>query len=630
MKKHIFLFLLLGLVYNTELSASRYAFQNISDDLKVSAVAVYRTNELHVTVRGINKAIFKHKVAITLLNENASGYRFPDIYYDKFDKVKRIKASVYDENGKLVEVLRSKDILDMSAVAGGTFHTDARVKTILFPLMKYPYTIEYEYEIISNGILNYPTWSFQPARNVSVERSGVQYVVPTDQEVKFWEVSIPQEVDSFSLKDNIVYTWQMENIPASKANPYASNVYNTPKLYAAPIEFEIDGYKGKMDSWNSFGNWSRELIDGMDDLPADEVKTVKNLVKDIADEREKVRLVYEYMQSKTRYVNISLGIGGWQPMPAKEVSVKGFGDCKALSNYTMALLKAVGIKSYYTLVKAGNNNDINTDFVSNQFNHIILCVPQPNDTIWLECTSQTVPFNFLGQSTSGKHVLLVTENGGELAKTPSFSKGQSVLSNIGTINLNGIVNIAEAKVQTYSSGIYFEHSKALFSMKSAEGINKSLNENLDFLSYEVSDANFTMDKSENPSSTLDYNLLIRNFGVESSYRLFFTPSITKEDYILDDSFGIRVSEYTTKFDSLTYLIPNEYRVEHLPSDVEVESKFGSYSYKLHHDGNSIVLVRSFTLNKGDFPKDDFKDFHSFINTVATKDRERVVLTGAGA
>jgi transglutaminase-like putative cysteine protease len=625
MKKISVIMILLALFASASTFASRYSFRNISDDLKVGAIAVYRTNEMHITVRGINKVNYKRKVAITLLNENASSYRFPDIYYDEFDKVKGVKASVYDENGKLVEVLRSSDILDMSAVAGGSFHTDARVKTLLFPLMKYPYTIEYEYEIISNGILSYPTWAFQPAANVSVERSGVQYIVPHNLNVKFWEVFIPQGVDSLSQKDHIIYTWQMEDIPASKANPYGLKTYRSPKLYATPLEFELDGYKGRTDSWKSFGEWSRLLIDGRDELPESEVKRVKELVKDAKSEREKVKMIYEYMQSRTRYVNIALGIGGWQPAPAKEVSEKGFGDCKALSNYTMALLKAVGVKSYYTLVKAGRNENVNPDFVSNQFNHIILCVPQPNDTIWLECTDQTAPFNFLGQSTSGQHVLLITEQGGIMAKTPNFKKEQNIILNSGTIRINDLVTITYADIQTVFSGIYFEYSQAAYSRKSQEGMKESLNKRLDILSFDVDSASFSMNKTENPTSTLDYKLMIKNFGVENSNRLFFTPSFTKEDFLLNDPFSIRVSENTTESDSLTYVIPFGYKAEYLPSSVEKETKYGSYKFHLISEENKLIFIRNFTLKKGDYPIEEFNEFHAFINSIASKDRERVVL-----
>ena len=61
------------------------------------------------------------------------------------------------------------------------------------------------------------------------------------------------------------------------------------------------------------------------------------------------------MQSRTRYASIQLGIGGYKPAPAMEVSEKGYGDCKGLTNYMSALLKEAGITSYYTWVKSGAN-----------------------------------------------------------------------------------------------------------------------------------------------------------------------------------------------------------------------------------------------------------------------------------
>ena len=64
------------------------------------------------------------------------------------------------------------------------------------------------------------------------------------------------------------------------------------------------------------------------------------------------------------------------PFPATFVDEKKYGDCKALSNYMRALLKAVDIPSYYALIRAGENEEpADFDFPHNNFNHAILCVP---------------------------------------------------------------------------------------------------------------------------------------------------------------------------------------------------------------------------------------------------------------
>jgi hypothetical protein len=75
-----------------------------------------------------------------------------------------------------------------------------------------------------------------------------------------------------------------------------------------------------------------------------------DLVKGFDDPVEKVRTLYNYMQQRTRYVSIQVGIGGWQPFLASVVDEKGYGDCKALAHYMKSILDAVGIRSVYTLV----------------------------------------------------------------------------------------------------------------------------------------------------------------------------------------------------------------------------------------------------------------------------------------
>ncbi len=97
--------------------------------------------------------------------------------------------------------------------------------------------------------------------------------------------------------------------------------------------------------------------------------------------------LYNYLQQNSHYVGIQLGIGGWQTYDAIYVATKKYGDCKALSNFMISLLKEAGIKAHAVVIEAGEDQkDFDKDFAHDPFDHVICCVPLDKDTIWLECT----------------------------------------------------------------------------------------------------------------------------------------------------------------------------------------------------------------------------------------------------
>jgi hypothetical protein len=625
MCKRIILPILILLLVKINAFAYQYALDSIPSKLRIGADAVVRTEQMVFTILEAGKAIERVKIAITLLNENASEYRYASVPYDKFNKIKYVKASVYDEKGRLVKIIKPSEILDMSAISGGVFYSDDRVKLIIFPLMKYPFTIEYEYETSVKSILNYPSWSFQDSPDVSVEKSGIQFIVPKNMSIRFKELNLKYKVDSISIKDKFIYTWQEDNIPTVKTNSYGIPFANrNPRLLAAPFTFEYDGYAGSMKSWKSLGEWNQKIIEGRDVLPDAEIAKIKDLVKDISDERLKVKAVYEYMQSRTRYVAISLGIGGLQPFEAKLVTEKGYGDCKALTNYTMALLKSIGIKSYYALVKSGSFEHIDPNFVSNQFDHVILCVPQPNDTVWLECTSQSLPFNYLSDFTSDRHVLLTTPGGGELAHTPDFKRGENVYKFKGVVNIDKLLNTTTASFTYYSSGIFYGKNDFL-AQQSEDEIKRHLNESLSIPTFQVTKVAYHETKTEKPSSQLEFDMDIRDFTVRSSSRIYFTPCISKTDYLLNEPIAIQISTSYNYTDSLVYKIPSGYQVDYLPQNQKIETAFGVYSYSLSTNNDKVVFYRALELQKGKYPSSQFNEFYTFINAIAKSDRERVIL-----
>ncbi|HEY4148413.1 MAG TPA: transglutaminase-like domain-containing protein [Chitinophagaceae bacterium] len=100
-------------------------------------------------------------------------------------------------------------------------------------------------------------------------------------------------------------------------------------------------------------NMSVESSRMRDQLPDEAKKKIHALTDSLHNEREKINAVYRFLQQNTHYVSIQLGIGGWQPFDAAYVYNKRYGDCKALSNYMVAMLREIGISGNSVLIRGG-------------------------------------------------------------------------------------------------------------------------------------------------------------------------------------------------------------------------------------------------------------------------------------
>ena len=193
-------FVLLMIVLN--LSSQSYPFDSIPENLKRRADAVVRSEQCLFTIVDASHAIEKNKIAITLLNERSYHYRYVKAYYDKTSKVNYLRGTIYDEKGNIIKVLGITDVYDMSAIPGGTFYSDDRMKFLYFPIYKFPYTIEYEYETEYSSLYSYPNWYFQNGPGLSVERSGIQFSVPKGTDFRFYEEDLKNNIDSVITSDS--------------------------------------------------------------------------------------------------------------------------------------------------------------------------------------------------------------------------------------------------------------------------------------------------------------------------------------------------------------------------------------------------------------------------------------------
>lgn len=631
MRNFYSLFLALQFVMAPQLLwAPAFAANSTVPDLKKKAHAIIESEETTFTVNSTGSGTTLFKTRVTILNENGKEHAKLYVPYDKLSKVDHIKATSFDVFGKKLKIVKSKDILDVSAVSDFSLFEDNRIKIVNLAHTSYPYTVEFEYQTTSSNMLFYPTWQPQSSENVSVAKATFTVVIPKGMKLRYQEERVQEKVkQTSSIKDD-VYTWEVNNlIPVSKEAYGPSITEQVPIVRTAPTEFEVQGYKGNMETWESFGDWFNKLNAGRDVLPEVTKQKLQELVADCKTPQEKVERIYNYLQNKTRYVSIQLGIGGWQPFEASFVDSKGYGDCKALTNYMQAMLKAVGIESYHALIRAGEGaRDLALDFPSSQFNHVILSVPLKSDTLWLECTSQTESAGYSGKFTGDRHALLVTPNGGKLVKTPHYSASDNAQKRSILVKLDESGN-GVAQVTTVYTGLQQDTHGQVLHQLSPDEQSKWLYRQTRIPSFEI--RKFTIDqrKSRLPVITENLELNLRQVATISGKRLFLTPNLMNKFTSVPSTVAERktdVVQTMSFFDSDTVLfeLPAGYAVEFLPKNVEHVTEFGTYTASMQVEGQQVKYIRTLEMHKKRHKPEFYTKYLEFLNNIVKADNQQMV------
>lgn len=611
---------------------NKFPISDIPEELKKNVNAVVREDKMVYTILSQSTATAYNYFAVTIFNNNGRTFAEKTIGYDKLSKITLLKASVYDAAGKLIKKVKTSEIEDGSAFDGFSLYSDNRYKNIDLSQSTYPYTVEFEYQIDYKFLYGIDGTHLIPAEKVSVQQASYELIFPEKLRPRYKMVNLTQEPKkSINAKGLESLYWSFENLTPINIEPYSAGFREVvPHILAAPSLFEYAGYAGNMSTWESYGQWENQLNVGRDELPEATKQKVRTLTQNLSSTEEKAKVLYEYLQSKTRYVSIQLGIGGLQPFPATLVDNVGYGDCKALSNYMVALLKEAGIKSHYATVKAGDYRyDLMLDFPSHQGNHVIVAVPNVRDTLWLECTSQINPFGYAGKFTGDRKAFILTENGGQWVNTPTYPDAINIQSRSADVTL-AATGDATATIKTMYSGLQYENDGLDFHLGDQYDKQKKwILNTTDIPSFDVSSFKFENKKDKIPSATVSMNLVLKRYANTSGKRLMLVPNLMNRSTFMPERNENRKTDIIRNFgyidyDTIRYHVPEEIYPEVLPQPVKISSRFGEYESTYTFDQRLVIYTRKLKINKGRFPASTYSEFAEFYKTINRADNAKLV------
>src|SRR5579872_66737 len=614
-------------------------------DEKTDAILLYAEDITSVQPTGKIKSIERRAYKVLRPNGRERGKVFAS--YDAETRITSIHGWCIPAQGKDYEV-KDKDVIETAffGVENGELATDVRTKVLSIPAPDPGNIIGWEIEHEDRPYILQDEWEFQ--RTVPVREARYTLQLPPGWEYKAVFLNAP-EIKPTAFGSN---QWQWVATNQEAIRPENDMPPWTAVAGMMVISFVPSGgaqNKG-FENWNDMALWEAGLVHGRRNVSPEIKQKVEELTAGQTTPLAKMRALAKFVQDDIRYVAIELGIGGWQPHPAAETFSHKFGDCKDKATLMSAMLKEIGVDSYYLVVNTRRGTVNSRTPAVNWFNHVILALHLPdavNDAslssvyqhktlgrlLVFDPTDELTPFGYLRGPLQANFALLVTENGGELIQLPKLAPAMNGLRRIAKLTLapTGALTGQVTETRLGDSAAYqrellrtvtkdqdrikpietvLSQSLANFRVTKASLIN--LNETNQPFGFEYS---FTTENYSKPAGNL---LLLRPrvLGNESSDLLE-----TKEPR----KFPVEFEGPSLSLNNYEITLPPGYEVDDLPPPVDVDYGFAAYHSKTEVSGNVLKYTRSFEVKDVTVPVEKADQLKRLYRIIATDERNTAIL-----
>ncbi|MBQ9477302.1 MAG: DUF3857 domain-containing protein [Bacteroidales bacterium] len=537
-------------------------------------------------------------------------------YTDEFRTLSAFSGSI-SSGGKVLRKLNKKDVstvLESDALAERVYMNGYE------PVAPFPFEVEYVYTVsYRKAIASFP--SFIPVQDFDVPVRSATYTLslPAGTEISYDSSAEPDKQEGKRL----VYCWTFRDFPGvSYESSMPSILEFVPYVHACPVAFQYAGTSGTQHNWKEIGTWAWSLMPDPQ-IPAAVLQEIDARTKDCTSDIQKIRVVYDYLREHTRYVSIQLGIGGHAPLPPARVATSGFGDCKALSFYMQQLLAHLGIASDYVIVNT-ERRDLPDAYASiGQMNHVILRVPLPRDTLWVECTNPLVPLGYNHEDIAGHQAVAVCADGGEVVRIrdyPDSLRGETERQEIRLapdgsawveIDRKARLDRAERFI-SFSSLRPADMQQFLYSglQGHPEGFHlESYSDN--FRSYEGEPGYI-------PEAQVRFSFSVKGLGRVSGDRMFvkaapFARAMNaqkaerKYDCVIQRSAAVR--------DSVLILLPEGYGIEHIPEGLSASCPLADFHQEVQRQDQGVLIISEIRTRSGRMAASDYPAYRELVKLV---------------
>ena len=568
----------------------------------------------------------RHRIVKIL---NTRGQRYADIAvaYSPPTQVVRLQARAISPEGK-ISIINKDEIFDVNLYPDFIFYSDQRAKLFAVPAVENGSVVEYRYRMRIRNPTFWHSWIFQASAPTLISRFTL--IAPSEWNIDYrvYGIDLEPRVSKVPGGDESTYIWEARDVPAQKSEfgmpPRSEHIA---RLAIAPPGIE---------TWENVAEWFRKLAEPQIKAGKGVKELASTLTRGVENEEDKLRIIYEWVRDKIRYVAVDIGIGGYQPHPAEEVLGKRYGDCKDMTTLLCSLAREAGLEAYEAIVSTWQQGIPDTSLPSPyQFNHVIAYSPSIGASgVWMDATEKGCPFGKLPWYDQGLPVLVVGKEGeAEIVTTPRVSPDSNRvlldwevdLQSTGAATVQGTTCLWGALAAELREDLYYGSPEARQRWLETYLATRCSGAKLD---------SFTIVRLSPVSDplTISYTFHTANFAIPRAEEMVFRPGSIlapalpdyfrspKRTHPIRFNFGLRTEL------NLTVKLPLDYLVNTPDSSDSLVSSFGSAYRSWSTSGNVYRTHKSYRLLGEDVDPQYYERFQSFLDSIRVRDLREVVVS----
>jgi Domain of Unknown Function with PDB structure (DUF3857) len=615
-------------------SLAQQPVKKYADDVN----AVVLLDEQVTTVKESGEIVRRGRYVARILRPEGKDYAGYPVFYDSDSKVNYLRGWSITDKGQEYEV---KDVVEQS-VSSYEVYSDLKVKVVRAPGADVGTVVGFEYEQKARPYILQDYWHFQGTVPVETSRYEL-HLAPGWRFKSDWVNHVAEK----PKEEGGTVVWQLDNV--SRIEHEAHRPPSEALEGSMVLTFMSDKNPSKSyRDWSEFGSWYTDLSSGVRDTSPALQQKVQELAPANMPLLERIKALARFAQQDVRYVEISIGIGGWRPHTATDIYTHRYGDCKDKATVLSSMLAQIGVKSYYLLVRTERGIFTEKTPPIARFDHMILAISLPEASFPKEMpamyqhpklgrllifdpTNDLVPFGQIPSYEQDNYGLLVGEHGGDLIHLPlSNPEANKIARSIKlTLTPDGMV---QGEIEEVRSG--FEAMRGRGSLRrGTENDRKKMIERT--LGQSVGSFQLTglevlnLDDIEK-DLTIRYKFSADHYAKNAGGLLLIRPHVLGE--VAGGWDANKPRHYAYEFeapfmdsDSVEITLPDGFKVDELPEPAKAAFAFAQYVSKTENSGNILKYTREYRVDSTLVSMDQMDQLKKLFGQINLDEKNMAVL-----